>query len=249
MTELISLGLVLVIGLVTGFFDTIIGAGGLISVPALIFLGLPPQNAIATDRFGLLGQTLPTLYKFWKAKKILWKYVPILTVISLIGSIIGANILLNVEGKILQSIIGILLIILLPFIFIKQDIGIKQIKVSEFKKKLGLGIYFLVMIFAGFFGQGTWPFTTYALIFFLGFTMLETIGTGVIPWFVLSLSSVIIFALSGIIDYKIGIVLLIGMGIGSYIGAHVAIKKGDAWLKGIFVVFVIVSAVKLLFFP
>jgi len=248
MPEIILLLLVSLIGLVTGFFDSIIGAGGLISVPSLVFLGLPPQIAIATDRLGTIGQTFTALIKFWKAKKIVWRYVPILAVISLAGSLIGANILLNVDQKILESVVGVLILILLPLIFLKKDLGVKQAKPSRSKNIVGLLIYFAIMIFAGFFGQGTGPMIFYALTFFLGLTMIEVLGTGIIPWFVLSISSVIIFALNGIIDYKIGIVLFITMSIGSYIGAHVAIKKGDLWVKRLFVLFVIISGIKLLFF-
>ncbi|MEK6921020.1 MAG: sulfite exporter TauE/SafE family protein [Nanoarchaeota archaeon] len=248
MPEIILLLLISLVGLATGFFDSVIGAGGLISVPSLIFLGLPPQIAIATDRFGTIGQTLTTFFKFWKAKKIVWKYVPILAVISLAGSLIGANILLNVDQKILESVVGILILILLPLIFLKKDLGVQQAKTSKSKTVFGLLIYFTIMVFAGFFGQGTGPMIFYALTFFLGLTMIEVLGTGIIPWFVLSVSSVIIFALNGIIDYKIGIVLFITMSIGSYIGAHVAIKKGDLWVKRLFVLFVIISGIKLLFF-
>ena len=248
MPEIILLLLVSLIGLATGFFDSVIGAGGLISVPSLVFLGLPPQIAIATDRLGTIGQTFTALIKFWKAKKIVWKYVPVLAVISLAGSLIGANILLNVDQKILENVVGVLILILLPLIFLKKDLGIKQIKPSRSKTVVGLLIYFAIMIFEGFFGQGTGPMIFYALTFFLGLTMIEVLGTGIIPWFVLSISSVIIFALNGSIDYKIGIVLFISMSIGSYIGAHVAIKKGDLWVKRLFVLFVIISGIKLLFF-
>jgi len=166
----------------------------------------------------------------------------------LAGSLIGANILLNVDQKILESVVGVLILILLPLIFLKKDLGVKQAKPSRSKNIVGLLIYFAIMIFAGFFGQGTGPMIFYALTFFLGLTMIEVLGTGIIPWFVLSISSVIIFALNGIIDYKIGIVLFITMSIGSYIGAHVAIKKGDLWVKRLFVLFVIISGIKLLFF-
>lgn len=248
MPEIILLLLVSLVGLVTGFFDSVIGAGGLISVPSLVFLGLPPQIAIATDRLGTIGQTFTALIKFWKAKKIVWKYVPILAVISLAGSLIGANILLNVDQKILESVVGVLILILLPLIFLKKDLGVKQAKPSRSKTIVGLLVYFAIMIFAGFFGQGTGPMIFYALTFFLGLTMIEVLGTGIIPWFVLSISSVIIFALNGIIDYKIGIVLFVTMSIGSYIGAHVAIKKGDLWVKRLFVLFVIILGIKLLFF-
>jgi len=78
--------------------------------------------------------------------------------------------------------------------------------------------------------------------------MLEVLATNIIPWLALTISSLVIFALNGIIDYKIGIVLLIGMTVGGYIGAHVAIKKGDLWVKRLFVFLVIISGIKLLFF-
>lgn len=101
MSEMTTILLIFFTGLATGFFDSVIGAGGLISVPALVFLGLPPQTAIATDRFGTIGQSFTAFLKFWKAKKIVWKYVLILTGISLVASLIGANILVNIDPKIL----------------------------------------------------------------------------------------------------------------------------------------------------
>ena len=248
MSEIVIMLIVLLIGLITGFFDSIIGAGGLISVPSLIFLGLPPQVAIATDRLGTIGQSFASLVKFWKAKKIVWKYVPAFAIISLAGSLIGASILLNINPQTIQIIVGILLIILLPLVLFKQKIGIKKIRTTKPRILIGLTLYFLIMIFAGFFGQGTGPLIFYTLTFFLGFTMIEVLATGSISWLVLSVSSLIIFALSGIVDYKIGIVLLVGMAIGGYIGAHVALKKGNLWIKRVFVLFVIISVVKLLFF-
>ena len=248
MPEIVTLLMVLIVGLVTGFFDSIVGAGGLISVPYLIFLGLPPQVAIATDRFGVLGQTFAALVKFWKAKKIVWKIVPILTIISIIGSIVGANILLNIDQKILESAVGVLIFILLPLIFLKKDLGIKRNEMSKNKKIIGLVVYFLIMTFGAFFGQGTGPMIFFALTYFLGFTMLEVLATNIIPWLALTISSLVIFALHGIIDYKIGMVLLIGMTVGGDIGALVAIKKGDLWVKRLFVLLVIISGIKLLFF-
>lgn len=246
--EPISLLLVLLIGLVTGFFDSISGAGGLISVPALIFLGLPPQIAIATDRFGILGQTFASLGKFGKAKKIVWKYVPLLAVITLAGSLIGANILININTRFFEKAIGIIILILVPLLFVNRKIGIQQTKTTTFKKIIGLLLYFLIMTFGAFFGQGTGPMIFYVLTFFLGFTMIEVLATNTIPWLVLAISSVIIFAINSIINYKIGAVLLVGMAIGGYIGAHLALQKGNKWVKSLFVLLVILSGIKLLFF-
>ena len=166
----------------------------------------------------------------------------------MIGSVIGANLLLNTNTEILQQIVAILLLVLLPFIFLKQNIGVQHTKKSKHRAAFGLMTYFIIMIFGGFFGQGTGPLMFYTLTFFLGFTIIEILATNIIPWLVLSIASLVVFGLSGIINYKAGFILLVGMAIGGYLGAHVAIKKGNVWVKRLFALFVIASAVKLLFF-
>jgi len=248
MSEIELILLIYFIGIVTGFFDSIIGAGGLISVPSLVILGVPPQIAIATDRFGSIGQALIATIKFSMAKKVIWKYVPVLGILALIGSFIGANILININPKFLGSLIGILMIALLPLIFLKKDLGIKRFKVSRLKLSIGSIIYLAIMTFAGFYGQGTGPMVFYTLTFFLGLTMIESLGTGVVAWLIISISSTIIFALNGLINYQLGIILFTSMSIGSYIGSHVAIKKGDKWIKNLFVLLVCFIGIKLLFF-
>jgi hypothetical protein len=84
-------------------------------------------------------------------------------------------------------------------------------------------------------------------MFCFGLTVIESKATKTIPWLILSISSIIIFATNGIINYKIGSVMLIGMAIGGYTGTHIAIKKGEIWVKRLFLIFVIVSVLKLLF--
>jgi len=248
MEETVFFLLVSLVGLVAGFFDSLVGGGGLLSVPSLVILGIPPPMAIATERFGSIGQAIAATIKFWKAKKIVWKYVPALCILSLIGSVLGAMILLEIDGKILGSIMGILMLILLPVVFIKKDLGVKHQKTNRKKTAIGYLIFFLIAIFAGFYGQGTGPMVFYTLIFFLGLTMLESIGTSVVGWLLLTISSSLIFAFNSLINYKIGIILFISMSIGSYVGASTAVRKGDLWIKRLFVVLVVIMSVKLLFF-
>jgi len=248
MTEIITLIGIFIIGIIASIIGTMVGGGSIVSIIFLIFIGLPPQVAIATDRLGSLGQTITAFLKFLKAKKIVWKYVPILALISLAGSLIGANILLNVNPKILQKIVGIILLLLLPVIFLKKEVGVEHNTPKKLNMLIGIALYFMVQIFAGFFGGGTGSLIFYILMIFFGLSIIETSATMIIPGFVLMISSVVIFALNGILDYKIGFVLMMGMATGGYIGAHIALKKGSKWIKGLFTVIVIISAVKLLFF-
>ena len=233
MSPIIVLIGVFFIVVLASMLGSMVGGGSLLSIPFLMLVGLPPQVAIATDRFGSVGAAITAFVKFRKAKKIVWKHVLILSILSLIGSLIGANILLNINPDILHIIVGVILLILLPFILLNF---------------LGLSIYLLVQIFTGFFGGGTGPIIFYTLMIFFGFTIIEANATQVIPVLILYLSSLIIFALNGIIDYKIGTVLLAGMAIGGYLGAHLALKKGNKWIKGLFAVVVIISGIRLLFF-
>lgn len=233
--------------MISSILGSLVGGASLLLIPSLIFIGLPPQVAIATDKFGSIGNALSAFYKFTMAGKIQWKYVPVLAFFSLVGSLIGANILLSINPKILQNAIGIILLILLPIIFLKKDIGVKSRSPTSFKIAIGLILYLIVQIFSGFFG-GVGPIIFYILIITFGFTIIEANATQTIPILVLFISSLTIFALNGIIDYKVGAVLLVGMTIGGYIGAHIALKKGDKWVKDLFALLVVILSIKLLFF-
>jgi uncharacterized membrane protein YfcA len=248
MSEISTLLSVLVVGVIAGFFGSMVGGGSLLSIPFLMFLGLPPQVAIATDRFGGIGAATTALYKYWKAGKIVWKYVLPLSVISLIGSLIGANILLNVDPDILQRIAGVLLLILLPFVFLKRDLGVEHTKINKFKLIVGSLVYLIIQIFTGFFGAGTGPFIFYTLMIGFGLTIIESVATQIIPLLVLTVSSLAIFAQKGIIDYQMGLILLLGMAMGGYIGAHTALKKDNIWVRRLFIILVVIASVRLLLF-
>ena len=239
---------VFIVGILASTFGTIVGGGTLLSIPFLMIVGLPPQVAIATERFGGIGQTITAFLKFFHSKKIAWEYIPILTLVSLAGSLIGANILVSIDPAILHNIVGITILVLLPLVFLKKSLGIERSQVSRNKIIIGSIVYFLVQIFAAFFGGGTGTLIAYALMYFFGLTIIEATATKTIPWFFLSISSLFIFAWKGIIDYQIGAILLIGMAIGGHLGAHIALKQGNVWVKRLFFFFVLISVVKLLFF-
>lgn len=237
-----------VIGIIASFIGAMVGGGGLISIPFLMFLGLPPQVAIATNKFGAVGLSIGAITKFWSEKKILWKYAIPFSFLAIVGGLIGAKILLDINKELLSKMVGMFLLLLLPFIFIKKDIGVKRKKTSRLQKTIGIFCYFLLMIFGGFFGGGAGTLIFYTLMFFFGFTIIRANATDIIPWFVLSLSSLIIFMINGIVSYYIGISLFLGMLVGGYLGAHTAIKKGNRWVKIVFAIVVIISSIKILFF-
>jgi len=245
--DIIIVLIIFLTGFASGFLNSIIGGGALIVIPALIFSGLPPSMAIATNRFGTIGYALSSIYCFHKSKKINYKYVIPFSIISIIGSYIGAKILIEINEDILYKIIGGILIIVIPFTLIKKDFGLIKNKKTKLKIILGLIGYLILSIYDGFFGAAGGIFTMYLVVYAMGFNFIEANATGTIPWLLSAIISTIIFAQHEMIDYYFGIILFISMMLGSYLGARTAIKKGNKFIKILLLIFVIISAIKLIF--
>ena len=244
----LALILVFLVSIFASFFGAMVGGGGLITIPLLIFLGLPPQVAIASNKFGSLGLRFASLYRYWKANKIIWSYIAPLTILSVVSAFIGAQLLIELNNELLSKIVGIAIVVILPFIFFSKGMGVKRFKVSKLRKRIGYFLYLIVAIWHAFFGGGGGTLTYYVMMVFFGFPIIKGNATQKIPGLALTIIALIIFGIHGIINYLYGFVVLVGMSIGGYLGAHTAVKKGDVWVKTVFAIVVIASAVKLIFF-
>jgi uncharacterized protein len=240
--------LLFLFGALSSFVGTIVGGAGLINIPFLMFLGLPPHIAIATHKFGAVGLRIGSIPKFWKEKVIVWKYVVPFMVISFIGAFIGANILIAINKELLSRLIGFVLLIPLPLIFMKKDIGTIRKYYSKGREYIGYFLLLLTAIYSAVFSAGYGILNTYIYIAFFGLPMVNLAGTGKVAGVVGSVTAVIIFILNDMVNYQYGLVILAGMILGGYLGAHVAIKKGNLWLKRVLFLLVIASAIKLIFF-
>ncbi len=243
---MLSLPAVFLVGVLASTVGAMVGGGSLLSIPLLIFLGLPPQVAIATDRFGGLGAAVTALYKFWSAGRIVWRFVPALAVASLAGSLIGAGILLRFDSDALEPVVGLLVLALLPVLLLRRDLGLETRAVSRARVLMGLAVYFLVQVLAGFFGAGTGTLIFYTLMVFFGVTITQVAATQIVPFMVLTVSSLGLFAAGRIIDYRVGLVLLAGTAVGGYLGAHLALRSGEVWVRRLFALVVLASGARLL---
>jgi len=238
------------IGILVGFAVGLTnGGGGLISIPLLILLGLPPQIAVATDRFGSLGYAASSTYKFLKSRKIVFSYILPLAIISSIGGLIGAKILIDIDKALLVKIIGIAIALLLPLVFLKKDAGIEKKKTGS-KKMLFAGflLYFLIAVYDGFLGAGAGFLIAYLFIFVFGLTYIEANATEKIPFLFNAIVSISVFVGHHIINYPFGIAMMAGTLIGGYIGANTAVKRGDKFVRIAFIIIVVVSEIKFIFF-
>lgn len=221
-----------VIGLIASFVGNFVsGSTSLLGISSMLFLGIPPHLAVATQTVGTLGWRLGGLREFLKAKKIIWKYVLPLSIIAFIGSTIGAHILVATSEQLLNRIIGFIILLFIPLSLIKKNLGVEKVEVSKIKRYTGYLLYFLVSIWTGFFSAGTGIFFLYIYMSFFGLTILELKGTDKIPGIFLDIGAIIVFFINGIFDPLYLLAFFPGMFLGSTLGAKYAIKLGDKWLR------------------
>lgn len=239
---------VFIIGFVASWVGSMVGGGGLLSIPFLIFLGLPPQVAVATNKFSAIGLKLTAFYRYWKEEKILWRYVKPLIVISFFGGLAGSLVLVSISSELLLNLVGFFIIALLPTLFLNPERGEKNIQIGRKSKLTGYILYAFVTLYSAFFGGGAGVLFNYVMIYFFGTTIIESSATLKVPGIVITSTAIAVFALNDLINYFYGFFMLAGMALGGYAGAHTAVSKGDRWVKYIFSIVVLASAVKLIFF-
>ena len=240
--------IIFITGVVASFVGASIGSGGIISISVLLFMGLPPQIAISINKFGAVGMGIGAAIGYYKEKKIIWSEVLPFSVLSIMGGIIGSLILVSLSTNLVSKILTIFLILLIPFLFISKNLGTQSQQVSKNKKILGYILYLLLTILGGFFGAGAGILFVILLMYFFGFRIIDSFATEAIPWLLLSISSLLVLIINGFVDYYLGITIFTSMILGGYLGSKFAVKIGDKYVKGLFILTILAVVIKLLFF-
>lgn len=240
--------IIFIIGIASGFLGATVGSGGMISIPALLFLGLPPHIALATNMVGDTGIFLSAIRQYWKSKLIDWKIANQLVMITIIGSGIGIYFFTKISAEFLEKYIGMIILLFLGFILINKRLGIKKRIVSRGSLVIGLVLFFLLTVNGTIVSAGGATIKLLVLVFLLGFNFLEGYATTIPSHLFSSGLPAIAFLFLGYVNIPFAIFLILGGIIGAYMGSKNAIKKGNKWLKGLFTIVVLLSAIKILFF-
>jgi uncharacterized protein len=241
----------LLIGVANGFINVTGGGGGLITTPLLLALGLSPYAALATSKFIPIGGLISGSAKYYRDKVVSRnKSLFILAIIVSIGGFIAANITLSINEHVLKYIIitatSIMLLLIIFSKDKKKDAAIKN--AGSKPPSFGLLFWsFVVSIYQGSIGIGGGIFLTFVFRKFLRYTYLASAALMSVLTILIALISAATFTAKGVVNYEYGIPLFIGSILGGYLGAHIAIKKGDKLLKIITIVVSVALLIKVLF--
>lgn len=218
----------IIIGLSAGFIDAIAGGGGLIVIPGLLLCGVPPHNALGTNKIsGFLGTSI-ALLTFSHNRLVLWKMVLYGVGFSLLGSWLGSLLALNLENELLGKIILFCLPIAMLITLLPKNEKRKTVfKYAGVKFWVILPVVCLLIgAYDGFFGPGTGTFLILVLHWILGMNLLEASANAKAFNLASNFSAAVTFLFYGAVYWPLAILLSIAVMTGNWLGSKLAIKAG-----------------------
>ena len=234
-------------GLAAGFVDAIAGGGGLIALPVLLSVGLPPQVALGTNKLQGSFGTFSAAYNFIRKGHVNFRegITGILT--TFVGAVLGSWTVQWLEPVFLGRIIPVLLFLVLVYTYFSKNLGLEdhdpKMSRRAFFLLFGLGLGF----YDGFFGPGTGSFWMAGFCIFLGFNMTKSAGYTRLMNFTSNIVALSIFIIGGNVLYSVGLCMAGGQLIGARIGSDLAIQNGARFIRPIFMVVVCVTIARLVY--
>ncbi|HJQ09282.1 MAG TPA: sulfite exporter TauE/SafE family protein [Candidatus Saccharimonadales bacterium] len=221
------------------------GGGGFILTPYYIFIGLSPQQAVATGKVAGLGVAGGAFTAF-KGKGLVHKRLLLpLIAITIGSSFLAAWLIPKVDAAIFQLIIGVLLIALIPTLFINKASLQPGARTGRWVFA-GYAVYVVVSFVQAMFGAGLAVLLTLNLMLLFGLGALEANATKRVAQSVQSVLMFVLLLLQGLVVVGHGIATFAGSFLGSHIGSKLAIKRGDKFVKIALVVTMAISGIALI---
>lgn len=241
-----TLALLVLIAAIAGMIDAIAGGGGLLALPALLWAGLPPVQALATNKLQGTFGTLTSSWNFVRRGEIDLARLKVPILLTFAGSATGTEAVRHLGSERLEAIVPILLIAFALYFLLSPRIGDR-----DAHHRIGHGLFALLIGFSvgfydGFFGPGTGTFFAAAFVLLLGYNLRRaTAGTKVLN-FTSNIASLLFFAMAGEVVWQVGLPMGVAQMAGAWVGSHLVIRHGTALIRPLLVVVSLAISIKLL---
>ena len=237
-------------GLAAGVINTLAGGGSLLTLPVLIFMGLPPHVANGTNRIGIVLQALVGTAGYRSKGVSIFPFNVYLGVAAFFGALIGAQIAVDIRGELFNRILAIIMIIVVALIVLKPKVEALQLPERLTGRYLFYAVvgFFFIGIYGGFINAGIGFIIMLFLHHVNRLSLIKTNATKVAIVFIYSLGALGLFAWNDAIDWKIGMILALGSSFGAWWSSRWSVEQGEGVIKIAMVVMVTAMSIKLWLF-
>jgi hypothetical protein len=236
------------IGAFTGVVNVLAGGGSLLTLPLLIFFGLPATVANGTNRVGIVFQSVTAIGGFRRQKMLPVGLALLCTAPAIAGSLLGARLAVDIDDALFERILALIMIGVLVFMVIDpmKKHRIEDVRFTPLRTAVLLVSFFLIGIYGGFVQAGV-GFLIITGLLAHGLDLVRINAVKVFVTLVFTIAALAVFVAHGQVDWPMGLSLAAGNATGGWMGTRVAIKKGHDWIKKVVSLTVLVFALKLLF--
>ncbi len=238
--------LLLLMGIIAGFVNVMAGGGSALTLPLLIFLGLDGGTANGTNRLAILIQNIFAVWGFKREQYSEFKQSTYFAFATLPGALVGAFTAVQITDYWFKKILALVII----FVIISLVLP-RPARAKNESRKNGLGLY-LALFGIGFYGgfiQAGVGFILMAVLVYLA--RLDLVRVNMHKVFIVliyTIPALAIFAFTGKVDWLFGIALAAGNGLGGWLAARIAVKKGEKTIKIVLMLVFALMAIRLLFY-
>jgi uncharacterized membrane protein YfcA len=244
--SLLTLFLLFLAGFAGGFIDAIAGGGGLITVPALLAAGLPPQIALGTNKFQACVGTTIAVWRYARAGLMNTPWLRLAAGCSLVAGAAGALAVTALSKELLRDIIPWMLATVAVYTALNRRFGLHQgtAKLSPVLFAIFFGT--VLGFYDGFFGPGVGSFWAVALVSLMGLDLRHATGYTKAGNLASVIGSLVIFLGNGSVHFIAGGAMIAGQLFGARLGSGLVVQRGAAFIRPVFLTVVFVMTVKLL---
>ena len=247
--DILNLLLLFVVGLAAGAINTLAAGGSLLTLPVLIFLGLPPHVANASNRVAIFLQNIFAVRGFKSKGVSVYPFNLCVAISAFIGAIIGASLAVDINEELFNRILAIVIIAVIIYMGINP---LKHFNIQEKTDKkstiIAVIVFFFIGIYGGFIQAGVGYLMITALTLINGFDMVKTNSIKVFVVLAYTTIALGIFIYHDIVNWAYGIPMAIGNATGAWWASRWSVNKGDKWIRYIVMVTALACAIKLFFF-
>ncbi|MFM1655277.1 TSUP family transporter [Brevibacillus sp. B_LB10_24] len=225
-------------GFIAAFIDSCVGGGGLISLPALLGLGMPAYLALGTNKLAGTMSSATSSFTFIRLGKFDKKLMLYLFPVSFAGAFFGAKTVLFVPQDILKGLVLFMMAVIFVYTLFNKKFGRNpEFKgLTSFTLSWGIPLTFLIGFYDGFFGPGTGSFFVFMMVLLFGYDFVVAAGNGRILNLASNIAALGVFLLQGKVVWLTGLTMGAAMLFGATLGARMAVKTGVRYVRPLFLI-------------
>lgn len=244
--SLVFISIFLASGFLAGLMDSVVGGSGVITLPTLLWAGLPAHVALGTNKLAGSFSSSTGSWIFWRAGHVHRRLLAGMIPFTFAGALLGVQTVLHIDPTYLRWLLFFVIVGIAILTITRRQLGAANdfAGVGPYTFAKGAAVAFGLGFYDGFIGPGTGSFLLFAFLSLFRFDFITAAGNGRVLNFTSNIAALLLFAIRGKVAVLAGLPMALGMMLGARVGAGLAVKRGAPFIRPLFVVVALVLAAK-----